>query len=72
MRIENFIITDLFYKQMINIFTFKSGCESYSFQKLLDIPILIQNGIREINLYNLIEMFNNEIRVNLDINCKIY
>ena len=67
---ENSIIMDLFYTQLINIFTCKKGCESYSFQKLLDIPLLIQNNIREINLYNLIEMFNDETRVDLDIICK--
>ena len=67
---ENSIITDLFYIQMINIFTCKCVLESYCFPKLLDIPLLIPNNEREINLYNLIEMFNNEIQVNLEINCK--
>ena len=60
MNRENSIITDLFYTQLINIFTCKSGCESYSFQKLLDIPLLIPNDVREINLYNLIELFNKK------------
>ena len=68
---ENSIITDLFYTQMINIFTCKCGYESYSFQKLLDIPLLIPNETREINLYDLIEIFNNEINVHLDDICKI-
>ena len=63
---ENSIITDLFYTQMINIFTCKCGNESYSFQKLLDIPLLIPNETREINLYDLIEIFNNEINVHLE------
>ena len=36
---ENSIITDLFYTQMINIFNCKCGYESYSIQKLLDIPL---------------------------------
>ena len=67
---ENSIIMDLFYTYLINIFTCKKGCESYSFQKLLDIPLLMPNNIREINLYNLIEMFNDETRVDLDIICK--
>ena len=55
---------------MINIFNCKCGYESYSFQKLLDIPLLVPNDTREINLYNLIEMFNDEIRVDLDGKCK--
>ena len=67
---ENSIITDLFYTQMINIFNCKCGYESYSFQKLLDIPLLVPNDTKEINLYNLIELFNNEINVDLDGKCK--
>ena len=67
---ENSIITDLFYTQIINIFNCKCGYESYSFQKLLDIPLLVPTETREINLYNLIEMFNNKISVDLDNKCK--
>ena len=70
MTSDNPIITDLFYTQMINIFTCKCGYESYLFPKLLDIPLLIPNEKREINLYNLIEMFNNKISVDLDDKCK--
>ena len=55
---------------MINIFICKCGYESYSFQKLLDIPLLVPNDTKEINLYNLIEMFNNVISVDLDGKCK--
>ena len=42
---ENSIIVDIFYNQMINIFTCACGFESYSFQKLLDIPLLLPNKI---------------------------
>ena len=40
---ENSIIVDIFYNQIINIFTCSCGFESYSFQKLLDIPLLLPN-----------------------------
>ena len=36
----------------------------------MDIPLLVPNEMIEINLYNLIEMFNNEISVNLEDNYK--
>ena len=67
---ENSVITDLFYTQMINIFTCKSGCKSYSFQKLLDIPLLIPKNVREVNIYNLLDMFIKEIKVDLKEACK--
>jgi len=48
---ENSIVMDSFYAQIINIFTCKCGFESYSFQKLLDIPLLLPTkGKREIDL----------------------
>ena len=41
---ENSIITDIYYTQMINIFTYKCGNEIYSFKKILDIPLSINNN----------------------------
>ena len=70
MKRENSIITDLFYTQMINIFTCKGSCKSYSFQKLLDIPLLIQNNLRKVNIYNLLDIFIKEIKVDLNQHCK--
>jgi hypothetical protein len=36
----------------------------------VDIPLLVPPETREINLYNLIEMFNNRISVDLDDKCR--
>ena len=70
---ENSIITDLFYTQIINIFTCHCGKETYSFQKLLDIPLLIPSDKKEIDIYSLIDKFLSEITVNIKeecLNCK--
>lgn len=66
---ENSIITDIYYVQLINIFTCSCGKESFSFQKLLDIPLLIPTNCRNITLKKLIENFFLEIRVNLNDSC---
>ena len=41
---ENSIIINIFYAQIINIFTCECGYESYSFEKILDIPLLLPNN----------------------------
>jgi ubiquitin C-terminal hydrolase len=39
---ENSIVIEIFYSQMINIFVCKNcGFKSYSFEKILDIPLLL-------------------------------
>jgi len=66
---ENSIITDLFYTQIINIFTCHCGKETYSFQKLIDIPLLIPNDKKTIDIYSLLEKFLSEIKVNINEKC---
>ena len=57
---ENSIIIDIFYIQIINIFTCKCGFESYSFQKFLDIPLLLPMRSRETDLISLIKVYLKE------------
>ena len=38
---ENSLIMDTFYGQLINIFKCKCGLETYSFEKILDLPLLL-------------------------------
>ena len=57
---ENSIIIDLFYTQIINIFKCDCGFESYSCQKLLDIPLLLPMKSREIDLISLIKEYLKE------------
>jgi len=57
---ENSIIIDLFYTQIINIFKCDCDFESYSCQKLLDIPLLLPMKSREIDLISLIKEYLKE------------
>ena len=66
---ENSINTDIYYTQMINIITWKCGNETYSFQKILDIPLLINNNQKEITIGALIDNFLKEILVDLNDRC---
>ena len=55
---ENSIIVKVFYTQIMNIFTCKCGDVSYSFEKLLDIPLLFPKN----------KKFNNSLHLNQLIN----
>ena len=67
---ENSIIIDIFYIQIINIFTCKCGFESYSFQKLLDIPLLLPMKIRETDLISLIKEYLKEEALDWSKECE--
>ena len=53
---EESIITKLFYSQLITTFICQCGCEIYSFQKILDFPLLLPSNINEINIYDLFKI----------------
>ena len=42
---ENSIITQLFYSQIINIYYCSYNYISYSFQKIMDIPLLLPDNV---------------------------
>ena len=58
---ENSIIMDSFYGQIINIFTCKCGFKDYSFQKVLDLPLLLQTS-ELISIDDLLEDYFEEER----------
>ena len=45
---ENSIISNIFYSQIISIFICECKCETYSFQKILDLPLLFPNENKNI------------------------
>lgn len=67
---ENSIIIDTFYIQIINIFTCKCGFESYSFQKFLDIPLLLPMKQRETDLISLIKVYLKEEILDWSAKCE--
>ena len=54
---------------MINTFVCKCGQESYSFQKLLDIPLLLPNDKIDISLHTLIKNYLKLVKINLNDEC---
>jgi len=57
---ENSLIMDVFYAQLINIFKCTCNFETYSFQKILDFPLLLQKN-KSISIEELLnEYFEGE------------
>ncbi len=54
---ENSIIVNTFYGQLINIFKCSCGFESYSFEKVLDLPLLFNEREKKQNLNDLLDKY---------------
>jgi len=67
---ENSIIVDSFYGQIINIFTCKCKFESYSFQKILDFPLLLPSKKDYANIKDLIADYFDEEEVKFSKKCE--
>lgn len=67
---ENSIIMDSFYGQIINIFTCKCGFKDYSFQKVLDLPLLLQNNNNSVKIENLLEEYFEEEEIKFETKCE--
>ena len=58
---ESSIITEVFYSQIITTFTCECKSSIFSFQKLLDFPLLLPNNPK-VNIFDLLKIyFQNEI-----------
>ena len=67
---ENSIVIDTFYGQIINIFTCKCGHETYSFQKVLDLPLLLPDGDKPISLNKLLDDYFEGENIQFSNKCK--
>ena len=67
---ENSIITQCFYSQIINIFTCKCGFETYSFQKVLDFPLLLKKDCKKIELDNLLKAYFESEKIPFETKCE--
>ena len=69
---ENSIIVKVFYSQIMNIFTCECGDISYSFEKILDIPLLFPKDInsKEINLNELLSHYFNGEKISWSLACQ--
>lgn len=66
---ENSFILNLFYPQMINTFQCKCGYISYSFEKIIDIPLLLNNE-KSLTLEKLIDRYFSEENFKWESNCE--
>ena len=67
---ENSIIVEIFYNQIINIFTCSCGFESYSFQKLFDIPLLLPMKQFKVDMLTLIKDYFKEEELDWGVKCE--
>jgi hypothetical protein len=69
---EKSIITELFYAQIVNIFTCECNSEIYSFQKLLDFPLLFPDNIDDnlITIEELLKLYFEIEYIDFDIECE--
>ena len=67
---ENSIIVDTFYGQIINIFTCICGYETYSFQKVLDLPLLLPERESLISLNSLLDEYFEGDNIQFSEKCK--
>ena len=67
---ENSIIIDSFYGQIINIFTCKCGYETYSFQKVLDLPLLLPEGDEQTSISHLLDDYFEGDTIQFSDKCK--
>ena len=64
------IITKLFYSQIITTFKCSCGSEIYSFQKLLDFPLLFPANVEKIDLSELLKIYFKTEIVEFETECE--
>ena len=65
---ENSIVMDSFYGQIINIFTCKCSFKDYSFQKVLDLPLLLQSS-SSVSITSLLEDYFEDEKIKFETKC---
>ena len=67
---ENSLIMDVFYGQLINIFKCECDFETYSFEKVLDLPLLLPKQKSSINIKDLLEEYFDSERIKFETKCE--
>ena len=67
---ESSIVIDSFYGQIINIFTCKCGYEDYSFQKVMDLPLLLPGGESSVKVEDLLYEYFKEDIIKFNTKCE--
>ena len=67
---EKSLIIECFYSQIINIFKCKCGFETFSFEKILDFPLLFHKGNKKINLKELLDEYFKKEKIKFETKCE--
>ena len=67
---ENSLIMDAFYGQLINIFTCECKFETYSFEKILDLPLLLPKERISIDIKDLLKDYFESERIKFETKCE--
>ena len=68
---ENSLIMDCFYSQIINIFKCECGFETYSFQKVLDFPLLLpKRNDNTVTIKELLDEFFETEEIKFETKCE--
>ena len=62
-------IKDLFYSEFISTYTCECGKSLFSFQLLLDIPLLLPPNIKEVDLNKLLDNYFNKEKIEFKYSC---
>ena len=66
---ESSIVMDSFYGQIITTFTCKCKLQTYSFQKILDLPLLL-NSKGSVSLYDLLDDYFETDEIQFETKCE--
>ena len=67
---ESSIILDSFYGQIINIFTCRCKFKTYSFQKVLDLPLLLQSINSSVSIEQLLDSYFQGEDIQFETKCE--
>ena len=67
---ENSLIMECFYSQIINIFKCECGFETYSFEKILDFPLLFRKDDKKVNLKELLDEYFKKEKIKFETKCE--
>ena len=67
---EKSIITELFYAQIITIYSCECKLAIYSFQKILDFPLLLPDNVTNISINDLLKSYFQTETIDFQIPCE--
>ena len=67
---EKSIITELFYAQIISTFICECESTTYSFQKILDFPLLLPENTPNIDIKELLKNYFKSEKIDFEIKCE--